>query len=361
MGNMENCRLNASYSGNAPFPTETTHLHESLIDSLSDGVIYLDDMGVIRFLNRAAEELLQVNREFVVGKRIDMLPLRTPLYKVLSEYCRDEPVEISISGRVVRVNAAEMPLPDGAGFGEIVELHDVTREKSERRQREEFVAMMTHDLKSPLTVMMGYVQAIKHDMLDTVDPSVRSCIKEIDRSSYKLLGMIEDILDAYRLEVGLLQIHREFCDMKDILQGCCRDISQEAQVRGIEFTYDISDQIPPMKIDGKQLGRVFANLIGNALKFTPRRGKVSVTAEMGDDSVLVSVLDTGIGIPEKDLPRIFNKYYRSESAVGFKGTGLGLTITKAIVDAHKGTIEVESKEGGGSRFDVTLPTTLSEW
>lgn len=355
MGNMENIRLTTPHSEVIPFTPSATDIAESIADNISIGVIFVDDLGLLRFINSKAEELLQVSRNVVLGKRVDMLSLRTPIYKVLSENCRDFPVEMSFNGKVVVVKASETISHNGSALGVTVELRDVTEEKKERRQREEFVAMMTHDLKSPLTVMLGYIEALKNEMASGIDESLHACISEIDRSSIKLLSMIEDVLDAYRLEVGLLQINREYCDMKAVLNGCCHDMAREAQIRGINFTFSITDDIHPLKVDGKQLARVFANLIGNALKFTPHRGKVSVAAERQGSKLEVVVQDTGIGIPVKDLTRIFNKYYRSDGANGFKGTGLGLTISKAIVEAHGGTIEVESSEGVGSRFTVVLP------
>jgi PAS domain S-box-containing protein len=356
MNSMENILLKASYDDaeSPPVPDDSV-LIASIVDHLSGAVIFVDNGGILRFVNRRAEELLQISWSCVVGKRVDMLPLRTPLYKVLSENCRDVSVEMSVNGRVVVAKSSAVRSRDGSVLGDLLELRDVTEEKKERRQREEFVAMMTHDLKSPLTVMMGYVQAIKNEMAEGSVESLPACVDEIDRSSLKLLSMIEDVLDAYRLEVGLLQINQEYCDIRSILNGHCRDISREAQMRGIEFSFSAAEDIPPLKVDGKQIARVFGNLIGNAIKFTPCRGSVTVVAERRGNDVRISVQDTGIGIPVKDLPRIFNKYFRADSASGFKGTGLGLTISKAIVDAHGGAIEVESSEGKGSRFTVCLP------
>lgn len=324
-----------------------------LADHVSSGLIFVDDAGIIAFINAGAEQMLSVAREDVVGKRVHMLPLRTPLYKVLSENCRDYPIEISVDGAVLLVKSSEVFLAETAMRGELVELRDITEDKRERRQREEFVAMMTHDLKSPLTVMMGYIQAMRDS--DSPGENNELFIEELDRSSHRLLGMIEDVLDAYRLEVGLLSICREETDLRELLAGCCRDISRGVEQKEIEFTCSIADNFPPMRVDSKQIVRVFANLLGNALKFTRRGGKISLTAECFASHVEIAVTDTGVGIPEKDLGRIFNKYFRARTAAGFKGTGLGLAISKAIVDAHNGTIQVESREGVGSRFTVILP------
>lgn len=331
---------------------ERENLAARLLEEIDGGVVYLDPGGKVLFINRRAEDILRVERAKVLGKRVDMLPLRTPIYRVLSENAQDEPVEVSIDGAVIQVRT--IPLGT-APEGELVQLRDITSEKKEKRQREEFVAMMTHDLKSPLTVIMGYMQALMGEMPAKMDPSLHLFVKEMDKSAVKMLSMIDDVLDAYRLEAGLLQIDRQPCDARSLLEGCCRDGEQEAAVHGSYFLSEICEGIPPLDLDEKQITRVFANLIGNAVKFTPRRGTISVTGTLQDDCLLVQVSDTGIGIPETELPRIFNKYFRASGAQGFKGTGLGLTISKAIVEAHGGSIRVESAAGKGSRFSVLLP------
>jgi len=325
-----------------------------LLELVDSGVVHLDGTGMVVLMNRKAEEILRVNRVEVLGRRVDMLPLRTPIYRVLSENSHDAPVEMSIDGTVISVRSSVIPGESG-GCGELYELRDISHEKKEKRQREEFVAMMTHDLKSPLTVIMGYMQALMGEMPGKMDPSLHLFVREMDKSAVKMLSMIDDVLDAYRLEVGLLQIDRHPCDARALLEGCCRDGEREATVHGSCFQSYICDGIPSLNLDGKQIARVFANLIGNAVKFTPRRGTITVSTALKDGCLLVQVSDTGIGIPPDELPRVFNKYFRATAAHGFKGTGLGLTISKTIVEAHGGSISVESAAGKGSRFSVLLP------
>ena len=332
---------------------EQEGIAEMLLEQVDSGVVHLDDAGTILFLNRKAEQILKVCRSEILGKRVDMLPLRTTIYRVLSENSHDAPVEISAEGTVISVRS--VALPGDGSCGELFELRDITCEKREKWQREEFVAMMTHDLKSPLTVIMGYVQALMGEMPGKVDASLHLFIREMDKSAEKMLSMIEDVLDSYRLEVGLLQIDRHPCNVGSLLEGCCSDGEREAVVHGSTFSSDISSDIPWLELDGKQIGRVFANLIGNAVKFTPRRGKIHLSGALRDGALLIEVCDSGIGIPADELPRIFNKYFRATVAQGFKGTGLGLTISKAIVEAHGGSINVESVVGKGSRFSVFLP------
>jgi len=336
------------------FPTSC--IAESVVDSISTGVIFTDCNGILTYMNRKAESILQMFKETVIGKRIDMLPLRTPLYKVMSEDCRDFPLEMNICGRVIEVRSSQLLSADKKPLGEITELLDVTLERREKRNREEFVAKMTHDLKSPLMVIQGYVQAVRLGMWGEMHPRVSGMLDDMERSGKSLYSMIEDLLDVYRLEMGLVQIKRQSCDTAALLEECCRDRGLEAAENGVSLKLSAAAELPAMDVDRKQLSRVFANIIGNAIKFTPRRGRVDVTASVKENRLHVSVRDTGIGIPECDIDRVFTKYFRSESAAGFKGTGLGLTLSKEIVEAHGGVIELESVEGVGSTFTVIIPT-----
>lgn len=333
---------------------------ESLVENLSSGVIFLNNAGILTYMNKKAETILNVYKGAVLGKRVDTLPLRTPLYKVMSDNCRDLPMEMCILGRGILVRSTEVKSPSGALLGELTELFDVTAEKKEKRQREEFVAMMTHDLKSPLMVMLGYIQAIKLGMWGSVDSQIQSSINEIERSGHNLNSIIENVLDFYRMETGQVRINRQRCDILEILEGCCKDVKLEAEEHCINLMLSANEEIPPMLYDCKQLARVFANLIGNSIKFSPRNGNVLITAAVKEGILAVSVEDKGIGISSEDILQIFNKYFRSQQASGFKGTGLGLTISRAIVEAHGGVIEVESTEGVGSTFTVKIPVKAME-
>jgi signal transduction histidine kinase len=331
-----------------------------IIDQLRHGVIFVDRVGGIRMINREACRLLNADPEDVQGKRVDMLPIRAPLFKILGENSRGGGVEVSSGGLVLTVRSQRFTDPDGTELGILYEVRDITRERKERRQREEFVAMMTHDLKSPLTVVGGYLQSMAMALTDgeAVD-RVMVCLHEAERACGKMLRMIENILDTYRLEVGLLKIQREYCDLNKLMADWGAGFQQEAQEQGVELIFAATADIPPLKLDEKQLWRVVANLVGNAVKFTPRGGRVSFAVRMEDDVLTFTVADTGIGIPARDLGKIFNKYFRAKGAIGFKGTGLGLAISKAIVEAHGGRIEVTSQEGEGSCFTVLIPATVT--
>jgi signal transduction histidine kinase len=330
------------------------------MDGIGRGVIFVNNDGVLTSINRYAAVLLQVKKEAVIGKRVDMLSLRTPIYRVLSEQRTDTPLALAIGEQVVAVQSTVIVSADGNTVGEMTELWDVTEEKRSKRQWEEFVTMMTHDLRSPLTAIMGYIQGIQCGMFGEISSLLRNVVDKAEESGKTLNSMIEEMLDNFRLEVGLLNLKRQKCDMGKLLEACCRDNLRAAQGQGINLVLDRREVFPELYVDCRQLMRVFNNLIGNAIKYTPSAGEVTITAVIGGDALHVAIADTGIGIPAEDLGRIFFKYYRSAGASGFKGTGLGLAIGKTIVEAHGGGIKVESFIGVGSTFTVSIPISSPE-
>jgi signal transduction histidine kinase len=331
-----------------------------LLDTIARGVIFVNGDGILTFMNRYATEVLHVWQESVIGKRVDMLPLGAPLYKVLSEQCRGVPLEMVIKGRIVAAQSTAVRSSTGALFGEMTELWDVTEEKRSKRQRDEFVTMMTHDLRSPLTIVLGYIQGMQCGMFGEISTMLRAVVEKAEESGKKLNSMIEEMLDDFRLEVGLLNLNRQNCDTGKLLEGCYRDNLWVAQDQGVNLVLAHTEGLPELYADDRQLIRVFNNLIGNAIKFTPVAGVVSIIAESGEDALHVAIADTGIGIPQEDFSRIFCKFYRSAGASGFKGSGLGLAISKTIVEAHGGSIQLESTVGVGSKFTVSLPFGFME-
>jgi signal transduction histidine kinase len=214
---------------------------------------------------------------------------------------------------------------------------------------------MTHDLKSPLMVLQGYVQAIKLGMWGDIHPKLQKTLEDMERSGKSLYSMIEDLLDVYRLEMGLVQIKRVPCDLGALLENCCHDRQLEADEQGVTLLLKVPRNSQKVELDAKQFPRVFANIIGNAVKFSPRGATVTVTAQIRKGNFQVSVKDAGIGIDEKDTSLVFKKYFRTEQAAGFKGSGLGLALSKEIVEAHGGKIELASTLGKGSVFTIITP------
>lgn len=234
-------------------------------------------------------------------------------------------------------------------------IQDITKDREIERMKSEFVANVSHELKAPL----GAIKAYSEMLLDgeAKDEASRLEFMEvIAQETDRLSGMIENLLDLSRLEAGVVQMNMQRLNLINLLQSVVTTIRPSAEMKKIDLETDISQYIVPVTGDEEQLGRVFMNLLSNAVKYTPEGGKVDLTARLEGDFIRVDVADTGYGIPEEDLPRIFEKFFRvKKNRKVAKGTGMGLAMVKRILEIHNAEIKVESEPGKGSCFTVFIP------
>ncbi len=252
-------------------------------------------------------------------------------------------------------------------------------ERTQRAQRD-FLVNISHELQTPLTSIRGFSQAIIEGAIHDADSS-RRAESIIYEEAGRMGRLVKDLLDLARLEAGQIEMAKSPVELDHLLRSCVEKFSPQAEEAGISLSLELPDLLPTLSGDPDRLGQVFANLVDNALKYTPRGGRVTIKGgvleglgklsrpepKMQDDPplppwpgndrwVVVTVADTGIGIPPEDVPRIFERFYRADKArAGMGGAGLGLTIAKEIVQAHGGYISATSRQGEGSRFHVLLP------
>src|SRR5947209_11784288 len=224
--------------------------------------------------------------------------------------------------------------------------------------REEFLALTTHDLRSPLTVISGVISFFTSGRLGELSPEQKNMVTMMERNTQNLIELVNDLLDASKLESGTMRLDVASFDLRGLLDELREAMEPLAKEKGIELVETIPQNLPQVEADRAKIRRVLQNLLSNALKFTPKGGRVEFSAEQGNGRVLVSVSDTGVGIAPEDVARLFDKYEqaRSRATRGEKGTGLGLYITKQLVELHGSDIKVESEVGRGSTFSFTLPS-----
>jgi signal transduction histidine kinase len=223
--------------------------------------------------------------------------------------------------------------------------------------REEFLALTTHDLRSPLTVISGVISFFTSGRLGELSPEQKNMVGMMERNTQNLIELVNDLLDAAKLESGSLQLELAPTDVRALIHEICEPLEPLAREKGITLTEDVAAGLPPARADRAKLRRVIVNLLSNALKFTSKGGSVVVRVEHFNSEMRVSVADTGVGIAAADIPLLFDKYEqaRHRATRGEKGTGLGLYITRQLVELHGGDIHVESEVGRGSTFSFTLP------
>jgi signal transduction histidine kinase len=239
---------------------------------------------------------------------------------------------------------------------ELNEANAKLRELAE--MKEEFLALTTHDLRSPLTVISGVISFFTSGRLGELSPEQKNMVSMMERNTQNLIELVNDLLDASKLESGTMRLDIATFDLRDVIKELHETMLLPlAKEKEIELVETFPEDLPFVQADRAKLRRILLNLLSNALKFTGKGGCVEVRANLEGERVRVSVSDTGVGIAPEDVTRLFDKYEqtRSRATRGEKGTGLGLYITKQLVELHGGKIEVDSEFGKGSTFSFTLP------
>jgi PAS domain S-box-containing protein len=240
---------------------------------------------------------------------------------------------------------------------------DVTQRKYLEKQRADFLAMITHDFKSPLTSILGNAELISMMKQGSADQETADMAADIVRSGERLRSLVEDFLVHSRLNSGGLSSELAFADVREILKELVKDFENQARKKGQTLITEFAQDVPAINLDVTLVQRAVSNLLQNAVNYTPEGGRISLKTQRAENGgrayLVISVEDSGIGIPASEQPKIFQKYYRMSRTSRTGGTGLGLAIVKAVADAHNGRIELTSREGAGSTFKLFIPEDLN--
>jgi two-component system phosphate regulon sensor histidine kinase PhoR len=251
------------------------------------------------------------------------------------------------------------PLDGGKGQWALFVLHDITRQKRLELVRKEFVANVSHELRTPLSVIKGYVETLVdgHQEMDEQDRTRFLAI--INRHTERLNSLLEDLLTLSRLESINPGLSSESIDLSQLIDGIVDDYRGRPAATEHEILFKTDPAIEKLLLDPLKITQVFANLLDNALKYTPPKTRITISAKLSQEEVVVTLRDNGPGIPETDLPHIFERFYRVEKGRSRErgGTGLGLSIAKHIIQLHGGNLRVESTQGQGTTFSFNLPLT----
>ncbi|MFH0935835.1 MAG: HAMP domain-containing sensor histidine kinase [Candidatus Omnitrophota bacterium] len=231
--------------------------------------------------------------------------------------------------------------------------------KTISKRKSDFISAVSHELRTPLTSIKGYASILLAGKLGALPAEIRDRLDKINRHSDELVHMINELLDIARIESGKLGMKKEMLGLQGIITGVIELLSVQTKEKEIDLSYKIAEQAKLVFADQEQLKRVFINIVGNAIKFTPPKGKITIQAHKIDDMAQVDISDTGYGIPQEAQEAVFEEFYRVDNAINqqVRGTGLGLALVKRIIEAHNGKIWLKSKAGAGSTFSFTLPQT----
>jgi two-component system phosphate regulon sensor histidine kinase PhoR len=344
----------------------------AILRSMVEGVAVVDAQERLVFCNRAFAETLNLEPAGSEGRPLIEVLRITDLLELIRRALKgEEGLRIEIAMGIVQqrsfsVTAAPVKaLDQGAGSvsqpadrpaGAVVVLHDVTELRRLERVRQDFVANVSHEFKTPLTAIQGFAETLLAGALE--DPKNNKRFLEIIRDhAARLARLTDDLLKLARMDAGKLEVEFSPVSLTELIEGCAETTLLKASRKEIVLDIETPLGLPPVRGDARLLREVLQNLLDNAIQYTPSGGKIHVKATAGAREAVVTVSDTGIGIPLADQERIFERFYRVDDARSREagGTGLGLSIAKHIVEAHGGRLWVESAVGSGSRFSFTIP------
>lgn len=347
---------------------------EAVLMSIANGVIVCDRTDTIVLANNAALGMLKTKAKEIISTNI------TDFYDSNGELCfaekvkefKDTPYEgnepqnldcqIKIDKKILKTIISPLFTMYNEYLGYVIVLHDITKEAEIDRMKNTFISNVSHELRTPVTVIRSYIDTLYNYEEEFDEKTRREFISVIDQESSRLNKMVNDILDFSRLESPNVQIEKTLCEIQPVLETAVSSMKVIAEEKNITFSIITEPDLPKVTMNTESVERAVKNLISNSIKYSHRDGRVKLRAEIdrSGDYLQVTIEDNGVGIPQKHLDKIFDRFYRVENKVhSVKGTGLGLHLVKITIEKHhNGEVFVESKQGEGSTFGFKLP--LSE-
>jgi two-component system sensor histidine kinase VicK len=334
----------------------------SILTNMSDGVIATDAEGRIMLVNRRAKEMLHKESIEMIGTEVADL-FQIPKQKVDELVLGDHPSILlppvdGLDEGIFRATFSPIKRRTKGIIGIIVVLHDITEQEKLDQTRKEFVANVSHELRTPLTTIKSYLEALEDGAWEDRELAPRF-LHVTHQETERMIRLVTDLLQLSRLDSKETSSKRELVDIIEVLEEVSDRFSFQAQQRRITIELGMDLPIPSIWVDRDQIDQVLDNLVSNALKYTGENGSVRLHACVHQQMVKVTIEDNGIGIPEKDLDKIFDRFYRVDKARSrnMGGTGLGLSIAKEIIRAHEGTISIESLVGKGTKATFAIPVS----
>lgn len=329
--------------------SERTRL-ESIFSSIEDGVIVLDERRDLLLINRVARDAFGLDNADVSGRPIEDVIKHNDLHELLAK-SGDSAVkyyELNFDdGRVF--NAQQTPIPE---VGSAITIQDITYLKRLDQMKNDFVHTVSHDLRSPLTAVLGYAELVER--VGPLTEQQHEFVRRIQGSVQNITALVNELLDLGRLEAGF-DSRRESVQLESIVTYSLGLFDPLVKEKQLQMTQEVAADLPALRANPIRIRQMIDNLIGNAIKYTPVGGRVNVSVGAEDRQIIFEVSDTGPGIPREEQLRIFEKFYRASNVAGTKGSGLGLSIVKSIVDSYHGRVWVESDVNQGASFFVVLP------
>ena len=325
----------------------------TVLDQITDGVLIADAHGSIQFANPAAGRLFQFANP--VGHSIVEVVRSHQLVEAWRRcqqtgQMQSESVEVPTRHQYLQL----VVIPDQHTSGSLLLAQDLTRLRRLETVRRDFISNLSHELRTPLASLRALAETLQDGALDD-PPAASRFVDQIQIEVDALTRMVNELLELSKIESGRFSLDRSPVAAYDLLSSVAQRMQLQAERAGLRLHVECAKDLPTVQIDSQRLEQVLVNLIHNSVKFTRPGGEIVLSGEPGIGEIRFAVRDTGLGIPEDEVSRIFERFYRVDKSRAGNGTGLGLSIAKHIVEAHGGKIWVESREGKGSTFYFTIP------
>lgn len=346
---------------------------DALLESIGDGVIATDKNSIILFINKAAIEMLGLEKTDYAGKMlIDYVKMKDELGKEIIKEARpmiratkERKKIFSREFNYQRINGILFPvaltvtpiITNNKILGTIEVFRDITKEKEIDKAKTEFVSLASHQLRTPLSAINWYSEMLLAGDAGEISEEQKKFLDEIYSSNQRMVGLVNALLNVSRIELGTLAIDPELTDFAEIAKSVIAELKNEIIAKKLNVTEDYDATLPKIFADPKLIRIIFQNFLSNAVKYTPEKGRIAVSIQREEDNVLIKISDTGYGIPDSQKGRIFEKLFRADNVreKDASGSGLGLYLVKSIVESSRGKIWFESKEDEGTIFFVMFP------
>ena len=345
--------------------TEERNLSSAILGSMVEGVAVVNGGERLVFANQGFAEILGLDVPPTSGRALVEVVRQTELIEAVRKVLQGEPrVQSEIVTGTLRQHffaATVAAVRAGETSGAVVVLHDITELRKLERVRRDFVANVSHELRTPLTAIQGFTETLLAGAID--DPQNRTRFLEIIlEHSRRLARLTEDLLMLSKMDAERLEVEVRRISVSQLIESCMETSQHRAAEKDLRISVNVPKRLPDIAGDRRRLAEVLQNLLDNAIQYTLPGGQIMLSAEAADSEVVLTVSDTGIGIPQADQPRIFERFYRVDVARSREagGTGLGLSIAKHLVEVHGGRIWVESAVGQGSQFHFSVPIFTDE-
>lgn len=336
----------------------------AVLESIAEGLVVVNNRGEVVMMNPAAERLLAVQQAERVGKPLTDHVKEGELISLVRGK-RGEDQEIILNSkddstkRILRASNAVITDENGATVGMVAVLSDVTKQRELDQLKNEFLSKVSHELRTPIVAMQHAIAILTDQVAGPLSEDQHKFLGIAQRNLGRLNLLINDLLDLSKLEASKMELNRRPSSIREIADAVLDSVSAWAETKALTVQARIADGLPEVSCDAARITQVLTNLVGNAIKFTPKQGRVTIEAKLtpSRDDVEISVSDSGVGIAAEDLPKLFSKFQQVGERAGsdMSGTGLGLAIAKEIIDLHQGRIWAESDRQQGARFAFTLP------